>query len=78
MRIVNLRDQEEQTAFAKEAVAFFAKDPDLRFRTWTRGEIVPGCLLAIRWGAGEDCVAVLKLDDFHQPVIYEQIIKEAP
>lgn len=27
---------------------------------------------------GEDCVAVLKLDDFHQPVIYEQIIKEAP
>lgn len=77
MMCINLREQEEQVAFAKEAAAFFAKDTELKFSTWTRGEIVPGCLFAIRWGLGNDCVAVIKLDDFHQPVIYEHLyVKE--
>lgn len=74
MQLIDLKEQEEQVAFAKEAAAFFAKNPDKH--TMTRKEVVPGCLFALRWGAGDDCVAVIKLDDFHQPVIYQQLITQ--
>ena len=35
-------------------------------RTLTCSEIGNGCLLAIRWGMGKDCILVLKLDDNHE------------
>jgi hypothetical protein len=41
------------------------------------GEIEPGCWLALRWGMGKDCVLVLKLDEFEQPVNFQNIIKRA-
>ncbi len=73
MRWINLRAQDEEVAFAKKAADYFGKDP--KCRTFTDGEIKPGCLFAIRWGGGDDCVAVFKLDESHEPTCYENIIK---
>lgn len=73
MRFINLNEQDRQTTFAREAAAYFAEDSQCK--TYTSGDITPGCLFAIRWGGGDDCVAVIKLDDFHEPTCYENIIK---
>lgn len=39
----------ERLEFAREAGDYFLKNPEKE--TYTRGEIEPDCLFAIRWGA---------------------------
>lgn len=72
MRIIYLSEQDEQVAFAQKAAAHFTAHPEAR--TYSDGNIAPDCFFAVRWGAGDDCVAVLKLDPCHEPVIYAQLV----
>jgi len=34
-----------------------------------------GTFLALKWGLLDDCVLLLKLDDFFSPTVYGQVIK---
>lgn len=46
-------------------------------RTWTEGPVIPGAMFAVRWGADEDCVVVLQLDDFAEVLLYENIVERS-
>lgn len=73
MRQVQITELTEEIAFAEKAARVFAESPTLV--TYTETDIVPGCFFAVRWGLGEDCVVVLKLDDDHIPTNYAQLIR---
>lgn len=64
MRQVSVDEIREEIAFAEKAAKYFAEHENIS--TYTEAEIVPGCYFAIRWGMGEDCVVVLKLDEYHE------------
>lgn len=64
----------EELEFARQAAESFAKHPE--FSTYTAGDIEPGCFLAIRWGLGEDCVMVIRLDESHVPTNYMEIVRQ--
>lgn len=79
MRVAYIYQEEEIHAFVQKAGAHFEANPE--HATFTDGEIEPGCLFGVRWGLGDDCVLVLRLDDAFAPVIYGQVFrprKEAP
>ena len=61
--------------FAKEAAKKFKKDSNLA--TYTTEEPSEGCLFAVRWGMDNDCILVLRLAEFVNPVIYTQIIERS-
>ena len=65
----------ERQEFAKRAAACFAKDP--RKWTYTDGDIREGCLFAMRFGLGNDCVVVFRLDPEYEPVNYFYAIPDA-
>jgi hypothetical protein len=65
----------EELAFAKRAAEKFAAEPGVS--SFTDSEIERGAFLALRWGLGDDCVLVLKLDDIHTPTIYAQQVRLA-
>jgi hypothetical protein len=75
MRAVYASDVDEEMAFARKAAAHFAAHPE--HSTYTDGDIEPGCFLAIRWGLGEDCVVVVRLDDRHVPTNYMELVRAA-
>lgn len=75
MRHVHESDLLAELAFAKRAAEKFAADPAMH--SFTDGEVTRGELLALRWGLGDDCVLVLKLDEFHTPTIYAQQVRHA-
>ena len=58
-RMTTKAEELERIAFADQAAADFAKHP----KHWTYGDLTPCSFLGIRWGLGEDCVLVVKLDD---------------
>jgi hypothetical protein len=60
--------------FARAAAGHFAQNP--QHSTYTAGAIEPGCFLAIRWGLGEDCVMIVKLDEAHMPTNYMEIVRQ--
>jgi hypothetical protein len=68
--MVYLSDEEDRNEFAKRAAQDFAKFPDHS----TFGDVKPGSYLALRWGMGEDCVLVLKLDENFEPINYQQLV----
>jgi len=70
--MVNLSDELEQIEFAKQAAALFATDE----KKSSYGEINPGGFIALRWGLGDDCVLVLKLDEFHVPTNYAGLVRQ--
>lgn len=74
MRSVYASEIEEEMSFARAAAAHFAKHPE--HSTYTGQDIEPGCFLAIRWGLGNDCVVVVKLDELHVPTNYMEIVRE--
>jgi hypothetical protein len=74
MRMVYIGDEREQQEFAERAAKKFAGNEDLT--TYTDEDIAPGCLFALRWGLGDDCVVVFKLDDFHVPTNYQELVKK--
>lgn len=75
MRQVHESDLLEELAFAKRAAAKFAGDAAMH--SFSDGDIERGSLLALRWGLSNDCVLVLKLDEFHTPTIYAQQVRLA-
>lgn len=74
MKHVWLSEEEARQAFAKKAAQHFAKNPG----HWTYADGPPTCgeLLALRWGGGDDCVVVLKVDETSPVVNYMEIVKE--
>ena len=74
MRAVYSSDIKGELEFAEKAAANFAAHP--KHSTYTDGEIVPGCFFAVRWGMGEDCVLVLKIDEYHVPTNYQNLVRD--
>jgi hypothetical protein len=60
--------------FAEKAAAHFAANP--KHWSYSLAEIAPGCLVALRWGLGDDCVLVFKLDEQFTPTIYAQLVRK--
>jgi hypothetical protein len=56
--------------FAKKAAEYMGNDS----RVHTFGDVEPGTFLAIRWGLGDDCLMVVKLDEDFQPINFQQAI----
>lgn len=74
MKLVYVDELEAEIAFAETAAKWFAENP--KGNTYTDGEIEPGCLFAVRWGLGDDCVLVIRLDDNHIPTNYQELVKK--
>lgn len=74
MRMINLEIDTEREEFARRAAVHFAENSKLY--TYTDGNIEPGCWFALRFGLGNDCVVVFKLDEFDEPTNYQQLIRE--
>jgi hypothetical protein len=69
-KMAYVEDEVKQIEFAKVAAKHFEEHPEHS----SFGDIKPGGFLDLRWGMGEDCVYVLKIDETHIPTIYQQII----
>ena len=74
MRMIYIDAETKQENFARKAAKHFAENP--KHYTFTDGDIECGCFFAIRFGLCDDCVVVLKIDDNHEPVNYQQLIRE--
>lgn len=74
MKMIYMSEDEEVREFAKKAAMFFAKHEG--HRTYANGPVEAGCLLAMRWGLGDDCVVVVRLDEDFEPVNYQQLIRQ--
>jgi hypothetical protein len=75
MRHVCIEEERRQQEFAMRAAAMFSDNPKLS--VFTDGDIERGQFLALRWGLGNDCVLVLKLDDVYVPTNYGNIIRQS-
>jgi len=74
MRMTSMKETTEVLEFAKAAAKKFAENQN--YTTFTTGPMEPGVLLAIRWGMGDDCVLVVRLDEFFEPVNFQQLVRE--
>lgn len=74
MKTTRLSEEVELLEFAKAAATHFAAES----KHWSYGDLIPGSYLALRWGLGDDCVLVLKLDEDFAPVNYMQLVEQAP
>ena len=72
MNMMNLEEQEAKLAFVKEASAFFTANP--RCTSYTRGDLKPGVLFALRFGFDNDCVVVFRIDEDFPVESYPNII----
>lgn len=70
-RMTSVNRERDTIEFALKAAEHFEKNPECA----TFGELEPETLLALRWGLGEDCVLIVRLD-CEEGVIYQQIIKK--
>lgn len=73
MRMIDISKQNERIEFAEEAAAYFSEHPEKT--TYTSGEILAGELFALRFGLGEDCVVVFRLDEHELVENYQNLIK---
>ncbi len=73
MRHIYMSSVKEEIGFVEKAAKHFAEHPE--HNTYTDGEIVSGGMFAVRWGLGDDCVLVMKLDDSFEPTVYGQLIR---
>ena len=74
MKQVTLSEEEEKQTFVKKAAAYFAKNE--KKWSYTAGEIVAGCLFAMRWGMDDKSVLLFRLDENLEPTIYGQAVRE--
>ena len=74
MRMVYMSEDDRVKIFAKEAAKHFASNEE--HYTYTGGDIEAGCLFALRWGLGDDCVVVFRLDEDFEPTNYQQLIRQ--
>lgn len=66
-------ETEELLNFVKKAGECFKKS---EMHSYTEDDIKPGCLFGLRWGLGEDCVMVFRLDEGFTPIVYDQVVKK--
>ena len=71
-QMTSLSQMEEQVAFVTKVKADFEAHP----KRQSFGGCAPGSFLALRWGMGDDCILLLKLDEYFEPVNYQQAIKK--
>lgn len=69
--MTTVSEEETLMVFAKKAAQDFKDHPDHA----SYGEIGEGNFLALRWGMGNDCVLVLKQDEYWQPVNFQGLVK---
>lgn len=69
---IKLHELDERKQFALSAAQYFADNSDKY--SYSEGCLQEGELLALRWGLGEDCVLVLKIDEYAPLEIYEHIV----
>lgn len=72
-RMTTIDDDRALCSFAECAAAAMAKDTNIA--TYSDGNPTSGGFLAIRWGLGNDCVLVVRLDDDFEPVNFQQAIR---
>lgn len=72
MDMMNMEEQEDKLAFVKEAAGLFSVNS--RCRSYTRDGIKPGALFALRFGMGEDCVVVFRIDEDFPVENFQNII----
>lgn len=72
-RMTTKSEELARLAFAEKAAYWFADNP----HGATFGDVEPGQFLALRWGIGNDCVLVVRIDENDQPVNYQQLIERA-
>ena len=72
MRGIHLAEELSRIEFAQRAAKAFAEHPQYM----TFGDVEKGGYLALRWGLGGDCVLVVKLDEFDEPVNFHQLIRD--
>lgn len=72
MRMVYMSEDDEVRDFAKMAAMVFAKHRSIY--TYTNGGIEAGGLFAVRFGGGDNCVVVFRLDEDFEPINYQQLI----
>jgi hypothetical protein len=74
--MTHLNEECNTTNFAKKAAQWFEKKEN--GMTYTEESIEAGCLFALRFGHGGDCVLVFKLDENFEPINYQQLIGSKP
>jgi hypothetical protein len=72
MEMTYLHERQEKDAFAERAAKHFTKHPE--HWTFTDGEIEARAYFALKFGLGEDCVVVFRIDD-EEPLNYQQIME---
>ena len=58
MKQISLQEAEAKTGFVRKAARYFEEN----LEGHTYGELEPGELFAIRWGLGNDCILVFRID----------------
>lgn len=73
-RLTSIEQEKELISFVEKAALCFLKSD--KFSTYTEsGNILPGDLMAVRWGLGNDCIMVFRISDDFEPRVYQQVIK---
>lgn len=73
IEMTSIETEKARIAFVERAAEHFAKNP----KHYSYGDIEPGGMVGLRWGSANDCVLVLKLDEYAKPAIYEYVIAYA-
>ena len=74
MRMVYMSGDEGVRDFAKMAAMAFANHKSVH--TYTNGGIEAGELFAVRFGGGDNCVVVFRIDEDFEPINYQQLIDQ--
>ena len=61
----------DEAEFVKKAIKHFDDNP----KNYSFGDLKEGTFFAMRFGLGDDCVLMFKLDDHFEPTVYGQVIK---
>lgn len=74
MKMVYINEHRELADFAERAARKFAENDGLV--TYTDIVIDKAGFLALRWGSANDCVLVVRLDEYFEPVNFQQLVVE--
>lgn len=73
MKITYISNEEDNQSFARRAAEHFAENP--KHWTYTDGDIVAGCMFAMRYGLGNDCVVIFKISHDADVINYQELIR---
>ena len=74
MIIAYMSEDDKVRDFAKMAAKAFASHKGMY--TYTNGGIEAGELFAVRFGFGDNCVVVFRIDEDFEPINYQQLIDQ--